>query len=310
MKKEIKIVAIVLVALIVFLGGFGLGAKQGINITISGDLALSGGAANVGATQAPATQPTQAPATQPTQAPTQAPTDAPSGGDDTTAPTQAPSGDAKIPSTKAEIAEAYNKAINGTKNYTGNVSVHKKSVIAIQVTDAPGGAVVLKIVQPIVDKFTGTTESDYSYTNGADAEGGLLAKRVTPGDREAKLTEAGIANATAVADGDGYKMTITLVAEKSTYDGTNTVNPVNHESIMDPLNLATLDVNPIVITAADMNYPGATVEVKVDGQGRMTYHSIKMPLDGSGTGSVKFPPLDATIGLAGSLDDEFTYTYA
>ena len=307
MKKEIKIVAIVLVALIVFLGGFGLGASKGINITISGDLALNGGAANVGATQAPATQPTQAPATQPTQAPT----DAPSGGD-TTAPTQAPSGDAKIPSTKAEIAAAYNKAINDAKNYQGAVHQHKKSVISIQVTDAPGGAVVLKVVQPIVDRFTGTTEKDTDFNAGVatDDPANQLFDRVTPGGREAKLTEAGIANATAVADGDGYKMTITLVAEKSTFDGTNTVNPVQHESIMDPLNLATLDVNPIVITEADMSYPGATVEVKVDGQGRLTYHSIKMPLDGSGTGSVKFPPLNATIGLAGSLDDEFTYTYA
>ncbi|MBQ7295552.1 MAG: hypothetical protein IJW86_05085 [Clostridia bacterium] len=309
MKKEIKVVAIVLVALIVFLGGFGLGASKGIKITIDGDLKLEGGAANVGATVAPTAQPTtQAPTT---QAPTtQAPTDAPSGGDDTTAPTQAaPSGDAKIPSTKAEIAAAYNKAVNGTKNYTGAVHVKKDSTIAIQITDCPGGDAVKKIVQPVVDKFAGSSTKEFDYNNGVavDDANRKLFDHITPGGREAKLTEAGIANATATPAGDGYKMTITLVAEKSSFDGTNTVNPVNHESIMDPLNLATLDADPITITAADMDYPGATVEATVDGEGRLTTLSIKMPLDGSGTGKAAF--ITATIGLAGSLDDLYTFTY-
>lgn len=306
MKKEIKVVAIVLVALIVFLSGFGLGAKNGIKITISGDLALNGGAADVGATQAPTTQPITAPTT----APTQAPTDAPSGGDDTTAPTKAPSGDSKLPSTKAEIAEAYNKAINGTKQYKGTVKMHKESTIAIQITDCPGGDTVKKIVQPVVDKFAGTSTKDIDYSNGVSSDGSEFYRAITPAGRDSKLTEAGIANATCVAEGDGYKMTITIVAEKSTFDGTNTVNPVNHEAVMDPLNLATLDVSPLTITAADMNYPGATIEATVDGEGRLTSHSLKMPLDGSGTGSVKFPPISATIGLAGSLDDTYTYTYA
>ncbi len=309
MKKEIKVVAIVLVALIVFLGGFGLGASKGINITIDGDLKLEGaaGAVNAGATQA---------TTQPTTAPTTAPTQAPSGGDTTTAPsggdttTEAPKGDAgKIPSTPAEIAAAYNKAINDTKNYKGAVHVNKVSTIAIEVTECPGGNTVLKIIQPIVDGFTGTTTKDYDYNNGVDtydANSTNLYDRITPGGRDAKLTEAGIASASATAEGDGYKMTIKLVAEKSSFDGTNTVNPVNHESIMDPLNLATLDI-PLEITAADMDYPGATVEATVDGQGRLTKLSVVMPLDGSGTGKAAF--IEATVGLAGSLDDVYTLTY-
>ncbi len=308
MKKEIKVVAIVLVALIVFLGGFGLGASKGINITIDGDLKLEGaaGAVNAGATTQPTTQPTTAPTTQPTAAPSGDDTTAAPSGGDTTA---APKGDAgKIPSTPAEIAAAYNKAINDTKNYKGAVHVNKVSTIAIEVTECPGGNTVLKIIQPIVDGFTGTTTKDYDYNNGdnTDGSGDKLYNRITPGDRDAKLTEAGIASASATAEGDGYKMTIKLVAEKSSFDGTNTVNPVNHESIMDPLNLATLDI-PLEITAADMDYPGATVEATVDGQGRLTKLSVVMPLDGSGTGKAAF--IEATVGLAGSLDDVYTLTY-
>ena len=104
MKKEIKVVAIVLVALIVFLSGYGLGASNGINITVGGTIEVNGGAVNAGAsvqqpaTQAPVTQaPTQAPVTQaPTEAPTQATTEAPAGDTTTQAPaetpTEAPSG--------------------------------------------------------------------------------------------------------------------------------------------------------------------------------------------------------------------------
>ena len=94
MKKEIKVVAIVLVALIVFLSGYGLGASKGIQITISGAVEVNGGAVNAGAVQQPATQ---APVTQaPTQAPvTQAPTQAPAGDDTTDAPaTDAPATEA------------------------------------------------------------------------------------------------------------------------------------------------------------------------------------------------------------------------
>ena len=238
-------------------------------------------------------------------------TDAPAADDKTDAPSSdAPAADAKLPSTKAEIAEAYNKAINGTKQYKGTVHMNKVSTIDIKITDCPGGDMVKSIVQPVVDKFAGTTTKDIDYSNGVSAEGNEFYRAITPAGRDAALTEAGIANATATAEGDGYKMVITLVAEKSTFDGTNTVNPVNHEAVMDPLNLATLDISPLTISAADMSYPGATIEATVDGEGRLTYLSIKMPLEGSGTGSVKFPPLNATIGLAGSLDDVYTYTYA
>lgn len=305
MKKEIKVVAIVLVALIVFLSGFGLGATKGIQITIAGDLKLNGasGSVDAGATAAPTT-------TQP-QTTTQAPTPSDGGAADTTAaPADGDSGSSSssIPSGNAEIAAAYNKAINDTKNYTGSVHLNKVSTVAITITDCPGGDSVKNIVQGVVDKYATTSTKDIDYNNGTDPDGGKLYNRITPGDRDSALTEAGIANATCVADGDGYKMTITLVSEKATFDGTNTVNPSHHESCLDPLNLATLDVSPISITNADMTYPGATLEVTVDGQGRMTLFSVKLPLSGSGTGGMGF--IKATVGLEGSLDDVYKFTYA
>ena len=301
MKKEIKVVAIVLAALIIFLSGFGIGATKGINVNVKYEGAAGEVAAPAPTTQAPqTTAPT-------TQAPTEAPTQAPAGDDATDAPTQAPAGDSKVPSTPAEVVAAYNKAVNGTKNYKGSCHFKKESVISIQVTDCPGGAAIAKAVQPVIDKLAGSSTWEADYNNGVNDADGQLYNALTPGDRDAALTEEACASATAVAAGDGYKMTVVINPEKSTYDGTNTTYPVYHQQITNPLNLAEINADPIVITAADMSYAGATVEVTVDGEGRVTLMTLKMPIEGSGTGKAGF--INATIGIAGSLDDTYTITY-
>jgi hypothetical protein len=307
MKKEIKVVAIILVALIVFLSGYGLGASKGIKIEIGGTVEVNGGAVNAGAVQQPATQ---APVT---QAPTQAPTDAPAADDTTDAPaTDAPAADSgnasAVPSTKEEIAAAYNKAVNGFKAYTGNATEKKVETIAIEVKDLPGP--VAAIVNPVVEGFTGTTEKEFVFTNGVDADGNKTADRIIPGGRDANVQAAGIAEASATANADGgYTMKIKFVAESSNFDGTqNTSEPEYHKGAMDPLNLGGLDLGPIKISEAGLDYPGATVEATVDGQGRLIKLVQVLPLGGFGTG--KAGPIKATINLEGSMDATYEITYA
>ena len=310
MKKEIKVVAIVLVALIVFLSGYGLGASKGIKIEIGGTVEVNGGAVNAGASvQQPATQApvTQAPVT---QAPV---TQAPAGDDATEAPeADAPATDsgstAAVPSTKEEIAAAYNKAVNDFKAYTGNATEKKVETIAIQVKDLPGP--VAAIVNPVVEGFTGTTEKEYVFTNGVDADGNKTADRIIPGGRDANVQAAGIAEASATANADGgYTMKIKFVAESSNFDGTqNTSEPEFHKGAMDPLNLGGLDLGPIKLSEAGLDYPGASVEATVDGQGRLVKLVQLLPLGGFGTG--KAGPIKATINLEGSMDATYEITYA
>ena len=309
MKKEIKVVAIILVALIVFLSGYGLGASNGIKIEIGGTVEVNGGAVNAGAVQQPAPQ-TTAPTTQPsTQAPVVDDTpDAPPADDTPDAP-PADSGNASaVPSTKEEIAAAYNKAVNGFKAYTGNATEKKVETIAIEVKDLPGP--VAAIVNPVVEGFTGTTEKEYVFTNGVDADGNKTADRIIPGGRDANVQAAGIAEASATANADGgYTMKIKFVAESSNFDGTqNTSEPEYHKGAMDPLNLGSLDLGPIKIAEAGLDYPGATVEATVDGQGRLIKLVQILPLGGFGTG--KAGPIKATINLEGSMDATYEITYA
>lgn len=310
MKKEIKVVAIILVALIVFLSGYGLGASKGITITIGGEVNVNGGAVNAGAQVQQPTQQAQ-PQTQPsTQPSTQDTTpDAPPADDTPDAPSADNSGSTSaVPSTKEEIAAAYNKAINGFKAYTGNATEKKVETIAIEVKDLPGP--VAAIVNPVVEKFTGTTEKEYVFTNGVDADGNKTADRIIPGGRDANVQAAGIAEASATANADGgYTMKIKFVAESSNFDGTqNTSEPEFHKGAMDPLNLGSLDLGPIKIAEAGLDYPGATVEATVDGQGRLIKLVQVLPLGGFGTG--KAGPIKATINLEGSMDATYEITYA
>ena len=301
MKKEIKVVAIILVALIVFLSGYGLGASNGIKIEIGGTVEVNGGAVNAGAVQQP--QPTQPQPTAPQ--PTQPQATQPSTPD---APPADSGNSSAVPSTPEEIAAAYNKAVNDFKAYTGNATEKKTETIAIQVKDLPGA--VAAIVNPVVEKFTGTTESTYTFTNGVDADGNKTADRIIPGGRDANVQAAGLASATATANADGgYTMTLKFVAESSNIDGTtNTSEPEFHKGAMDPLNLGGLDLGPIKISEAGLDYPGATVEATVDAQGRLIKLVQILPLGGFGTG--KAGPIKATINLEGSMDATYEITYA
>lgn len=312
MKKEFKVVAIALAALVFFLGGVVVGTTNG-GVNIKVEYAGGSGSVDTGATQPPTT--TAAPVTTTAAPVTEAPTTAAPAGDATTA---APAGDAttaapadtgsKVPSTPAEIAAAYNKALNEYRAFTGTVTTKKTETIDIQAKDLP--AAIEGIVNGVVQSFTGTTTNEWVFTNGVDPEGRKPADKIIPGGRDAAVTEAGLASATATATGDGgYTMTMKFVSETSVFDGTtNTSVPTHHMGAMDPLDLGTLSLDPIKITSANMTYPGATLEATVDAQGRLVKLHNNLPLEGEGSGGVGF--INATIKIGGSMDSTWEMTYA
>lgn len=313
MKKERKVAAVVLVALLVFLVGFGLGTSKGISINVKVEGGAAAGSNNSTPVVQPQPQTTQAPP-QTTQAPAPAP--APSGDATTAAGADATTAGgaatpAGIPSSTDEIVAKYNEVINNLKHNPGACKLHKTSNTTITVTDAPA---LKNQINSIVQGLVKPSDVNYTFSgNGSmgtdDSNGGAecdLNNILTPGGKDVALTAAGVANATAAAEGDGYKMAITLVAETSSYDGTNTVNPVHHESCLTPLNLATLDIKPAQITSANMEYSGATLNVTVDGQGRVTHYDFKLPMKGSGSGKLG---LSINVGLEGEMTEVYDFTY-
>ena len=310
MKQETKLVAIILVALIVFLSGFGLGATKGINIKIEG------AAVQTGAQQAaPAQTTTAAPqTTTAAPAPVETTTAAPAGDATTAAPagdatTAAPAGNSSVPSTKAEIAAAYNKAVNDLRAYQGKVTLKKHDIIQVGLADGPAAS----ILNPVIEKLTATEPQEWTFENGADVNdpNRKLVEKIIPWNRDANVQEAGLVSASATPNADGgYTMTMTFVAEESNFDGTqNTSEPTYHMGAMDPLNLGSIDLgDAIKITEANLRYPGATITGTVDAQGRLVKIEQKLPMEGTGKGKAAVVPV--TLELSGSMDGTYEFIYA
>ncbi len=327
MKKEIKVIVAALVVLAVFLSGVVVGTINGGLVTIQ----MSGGSGSstaVDATQAPATTaPTTAAPT--TAAPTTAAptttaptTAAPQGGDTTTtaAPqggdtttTAAPQGGSSaVPSTPAEACAAYCKAVNDAKAYSGNATVRRIEQIDVGV-DSCSVAALKGTLDKVVRSFITSSDETFEMVNGAyqndKGETRTMNDRLYPGGRNVTVAEANVTSATAVATPDGgYTVTLKLPSETSVFDnGTVTSSPTNHLTAVDPLDLATLNLDPVKIVKADMKYSGATVEATVNAEGKLVKLHINLPLEG--TGSAKIGPAGLDLGVSGFMDTTFEITY-
>lgn len=315
MKKERKVAAVVLVALLVFLVGFGLGTSKGISINVKVEGGAAAGSNN--STPVVQTQPATQAQPQPTQAPVADPTQPNASGDATTAAgaeadattaggAASPTG---IPSSKEEVVAKYCEVINTAKKEQ-KISIKKIETVSLNCTECSVG--FLKgIVNTALSALAKGGEWSWDFVDGKNADGHGPAGYIAPGgnERDCTLQASGVAEANATPSGDGYQMVIKLNPEKSTFDGTNTVNPVNNESCIDPLNLATLEI-PISgasITAADMDYPGTTLTADVNGAGKITKLVVDLPMSGTGTGAIKSAAL--TVGIEGSLNDVYEFTY-
>ena len=315
MKKELKVIAVVLAGIIVFLAGFGLGTSKGITIDVKVDGASSSASASASGTVTPAPTPAPSPAPSETNAPapsesTTAPAPVSDGGD-TSKPADSNAGaPSAIPSNPKEVAAKYNEVINALKQQK-NVSIKKVGTVNIECTDCSVG--ILKgAVNSILKGFMKGTDETVSFADGkgtnSAGEEVLLNHYIVPADREAAVTENDVVSATASPEGSGYKMTLTFKSEQASYANGSGTDPISHKTAMDPLNLATLEL-PMgaEITEASMTYPGATVEATVDGSGNLVKLHLNLPLEGSGTGNLK--GMSLSVGLKGVLDDNFEITY-
>ena len=315
MKKELKVIAVVLAGIIVFLAGFGLGTSKGITIDVKVDGASSSASASASGTVTPAPTPAPSPAPSETNAPapsesTTAPAPV-SDGSDASKPADSNAGaPSAIPSNPKEVAAKYNEVINALKQQK-NVTIKKVGTVNIECTDCSVG--ILKgAVNSILKGFMKGTDETVSFADGkgtnSAGEEVLLNHYIVPADREAAVTEGDVASATAAPEGSGYKMTLKFKSEQASYANGSGTDPISHKTAMDPLNLATLEL-PMgaEITEASMTYPGATVEATVDGSGNLVKLHLNLPLEGSGTGNLK--GMSLSVGLKGVLDDNFEITY-
>ncbi len=311
MKKEYRAIAFVLAGIILFTVGFGLGGLNNIAVDVEG------GSVQVAATTTPTTQPTTQQTTVTTTQPSTEPTTVQTADTtttvvaDTTTTTVADTG-ISVPATPAEACAAYCKAVNDAKAYTGNASVRRIEQIDVGV-DSCSVAILTSVLDSVVRNFIKSSDETFEITNGtytnSDGETRNMNDRLYPGGRNVTVAEANVTSATATANADGgYTVTLKFPAETSDYaNGTTSSEPTNHMTAMDPLNLATLSLDPIEIISANMNYSGATADATVDAEGKLVKLHINLPLNGTGEGGKG--SLTAEIGVSGFMDTTFEITY-
>ncbi len=305
MKKEIKIAIAVVLSIWFFVMGFELGIYKERKAHVqAGNEVVN--------TVTPSTsQPTTQPTTIPTTVPTTQPTTLPPVVDpnqNSTAPTVAPSTDAPTnnadPSSlsKAQVVEKVNTYMKALKSEQ-NVQAHKVEKIDVKVVDCSVPAAV-SLINNIISGIAGTEENDYSFAGGVTTAGETMFACVPPENKDFFIGEDGVITATAKASGTDTVYTIVLIEENTTLTAPA---PVHNATTVGYLDIASLDLPTVTIATADMKYPGSTVEITVNADGKVTKLINKIPMSGKIGAKISFFEGDATID--GGQDETWTFTY-
>lgn len=214
-----------------------------------------------------------------------------------------------LPPDLVNAEDCYSDAVNALKNYKGTVTVKRVSTTDIQVQDMPDA--VASIVNSVCEKFSGTTENTYTFISGKTLDGTAITDVVEPMGRNAGLSAEGVYGSFTKFTGDELipqSLRIQLVPEAERFDGTSMIDvAVHNASVMETINLATLDLGPLKIYEAESSYPGTEIYAEFDNLGRITSIKLVRPYDMVATG--KTGPISVTAGFHIEQTEEYTITY-
>ena len=202
---------------------------------------------------------------------------------------------------KEQIVAYYNNAIKATAK-APKLSVTKNEAISIVVdTMKPDSNALKKIInENVLSKYAKPSTDSKSFVNGVSADK-TKASDYLPRTR---LQAAGVKSASITKSGSNYVVTIVTIAEKTTLENPT---PKYADQCAAPLDLASVDLGPIKVVQADINYPGVTLKATVGANGMLVNSSINQPLNGTGTASVIGLKPSATVH--GAWTQQNTYKY-
>lgn len=322
MKKEVKAVIAVILAVWFFLMGFEIGGyreKKKINSETTVAAPVINTPSTTTAAETTAVQ-IETTAQQTTAAETTTAQDIPTAagitettGKETDATTKADEEDLSALS-KTQIVDKVAAALNAAKAEKEMTAV-KKEIITIKVTDCSVKS-ALNTINNIINKFAGEETITYKFTGGQavgiDAEGKEAddGKTVTPNDvippktKNFNLPDAGVKNATAVKDGENTVYTVELNSEDTTYESPV---PQYHSNAYGYLDLTSLDLPGVTFTEANMHYPNTVITATVNGDGKLVKIHFMMPM--TGEGAAKIIGLSGNATFEGSDDETWEFSY-
>lgn len=210
---------------------------------------------------------------------------------------------------KQEILKVVSDSVNALKADNATFTAHKNQYLSIDLIECSLPAFE-SIVNMCIDFFEGEEIFEYNFVNGKafDPEDKIevTANEIfPPTGKPFTLTDInGVAQAKTEKVGDNTVYTIVLVPETSTLENSK---PPYHDSACDTLDFTIFELPVGKITKADLEYPGATVSVTLDKDGRVVgyYERLDMIAYGEGTAM----GLTANGKLEGYVDETWKIVY-
>ena len=210
---------------------------------------------------------------------------------------------------KEEILKVVADGVNALKAENATYKGVKSQNLSIDLTECSVPALV-GIANTVIDFFEGVETLEYNFENGKamDPEDKVeitAAEAFPPTGKPFSLTDVnGVAEAKAEKDGENTVYTVVLVAETSTLEDPR---PPYHDSACDTLDYSTFELPVGQITKADFEYPGATVSITLDKDGRVVGYHERLNMAGVGEGTAI--GLTASGRMEGYIDESWVITY-
>ena len=210
---------------------------------------------------------------------------------------------------KEEILKVVADGVNALKAENATYKGVKSQDLCIDLTECSVPALV-GIANTVIDFFEGVETLEYNFENGKamDPEDKVeitAAEAFPPTGKSFSLTDInGVAEAKAEKDGENTVYTVVLVAETSTLEDPR---PPYHDSACDTLDYSTFELPVGQITKADFEYPGATVSITLDKDGRVVGYHERLNMAGVGEGTAI--GLTASGRMEGYIDESWVITY-
>lgn len=160
------------------------------------------------------------------------------------------------------------------KSYTGKVSVKRVQGTTSKINSITGGSAIANIAQPLLPNDYPQTATQ-TFNGGKAADGTTLASFLPASKRAAyKVNPAGVKSASCVKQGNGWKVSITLVTESG--EGLTFV-PTHHGSCFDTLSLTKNSFGPFEPVSTKVNYQSGTFTFVLNANGTLASINVSEP---------------------------------
>lgn len=210
---------------------------------------------------------------------------------------------APVNGSKADIVAFFNKYATAMKQYKGKVTVKRVQGTTSKINSITGGSAIANIAQPLLPNDYPQTATQ-TFNGGKASDGTTLASFLPASKRAAyNVNPAGVKSASCVKQGNGWKVSITLIVESG--EGLTFV-PTHHGSCFDTLSLTKDSFGPFEPVSTKVNYQSGTFTFVLNADGTLASINVSEPANVV-CKLKKGISIDADF--TGTWKQDFTFTY-